>query len=383
MSTRPFAVITGGGTGGHVSPALAIAQALVDRGHLPEEIEFVGGRRGIEGRLVPEAGFVLHALPGRGVKRSASLENLVAVGGLAGAVAIASAMALRNRPRVVICVGGYAGFAYGAVAIALRIPLLVVTVDAVPGAVQRLLGRFADRNAVSFPTTTLPRAVVTGPPVRNRVLEVTRSEAGRLDGADRLKVAPGRRLIVVTSGSLGAASVNRATVELAQLWRDRSDLAIYHVGGHRNGGEAMIAAKHAGLMDPGHLDGSAGLQYRYVEFDPDLPSALGACDIAVSRAGAVTVAELTAIGVPSVLVPLPGAPSDHQAKNAAALASAGASLTVADAQCSGASLAEAIDSCLSTRGRLDEMATAARSLGRRDAAQRIAELASALADASR
>lgn len=375
MRRPPFAVVTGGGTGGHVSPALAVAQALVTGGYERSEIEFVGGRRGIEGRLVPEAGFVLHRLPGRGIDRRLRAGNVSAVLGLVSATLLASAMALARRPRVVITVGGYAGFAYGAAAVVLRIPLVVVTLDAVPGAVNRLLARFARCNAVAFDTTALPRAVVTGPPVRPPVLEVSRSADARRLVRERLGLEPRRRLIVATGGSLGAASINRAVVNLASRWADRSDIAIYHLGGHRNSDVASAEADRAGLLDEAVSRGAAGLQYRLVEFDPLLAEALGACDVAICRAGASTVAELTAIGVPSILVPLPGAPSDHQSRNAAALEAAGAALTIADGELDGARLEAALESCLESDERLEEMALAARSLGRRDAAERIAQLA--------
>jgi undecaprenyldiphospho-muramoylpentapeptide beta-N-acetylglucosaminyltransferase len=375
VSSRPFAVITGGGTGGHVSPAIAVAQALVACGHEQSEIVFVGGRPGIEGRLVPEAGYVLHRLPGHGIARRLTRDNLAAVGGLGLACVMAIGMALRRRPRVVISVGGYAGFAYGLAAIVLRIPLLVVTVDAVPGAVNRILGRFAQRNAVAFPETALARAVVTGPPVRTEVLSVSRSDDVRAAVRARLGIEPGRRLLVATGGSLGAASVNRAVVSLAAAWSDRSDIAIYHLGGHRNSDVARAAAAEAGLVA-----GEGALQYCFCEYDPALVEALAACDLAICRAGATTVAELTAIGVPSILVPLPGAPSDHQTRNAAALAHAGAALMIADRDLDGERLATAVSECLETPGRLDEMSAAAQSLGHRDAAERVAQLAVALSE---
>lgn len=378
MSGRPFAVVTGGGTGGHVSPALAVAEALVARGHEPSEIEFVAGRHGIESRLVPEAGFRLHRLPGKGIKRSASLSNLSAAAGLLGAFLAAVVMAGRRRPRVVVTVGGYAGLPYALAAVLWRIPLLVVSFDAVPGAANRLAGRFATCAAVSYPGTPLPRAVVTGPPVRRQVLELERSAPARSATMARLGLDPARRLVVVTGGSLGAGRLNTAAIGAAARLAGRGDLALYHLCGERNLAEARAAATAAGLdgLDP------AGLEYRLTGFDPALGAAMAASELVVSRAGASTVAELTTIGVASVLVPLPGAPGDHQAKNAAVLEREGAAVVLADGTCTPERLAEVIDGLLAS-GKLAEMGEAARRLGRPGAADEIARLAEELASRTR
>ncbi|HLI42939.1 MAG TPA: UDP-N-acetylglucosamine--N-acetylmuramyl-(pentapeptide) pyrophosphoryl-undecaprenol N-acetylglucosamine transferase [Acidimicrobiales bacterium] len=374
MSGRRFAVITGGGTGGHVSPALAIGEALVASGRRSEEIGFVGSTRGLEARLVPAAGFPLELLPGRGLERRISLQNLGALGGLGLAVLAALRLAHRDRPRVVVTVGGFAGFPYALAAIALRIPLLVVNVDAVPGAANRAVAPFAAAAAVAFPGTPLPRATVTGPPVRAAVLAVSRSADERRATRLRIGIEPARRLVVVTGGSLGARTLNEAALGLAELWRSRSDLAVYHVAGERNLGEVQAAASARGLFR-----GGGGLDYRLVGFDPELVAVLGACDLAVCRAGASTVAELTAIGVPSVLVPLPGAPGDHQTRNAQALERAGAAKLVPDGALEPRLLASLLEECWGSRDRLAAMEQAARGLGRRDAAERIAEMASELA----
>lgn len=375
MKRRPYAVITGGGTGGHVSPALAVGEALVAAGHPLHEISFVGGRRGIEAKLVPEAGFPLVRLPGRGLQRRFTLENLPAAAGLLSAAVLALVMALRDRPRVVVTVGGYAGFAYALAAVCCRIPLLVVNLDAVPGAANKLVGRLARANAVAFPGTDLPRAVVTGPPVRAGVLAVARDAASSKRTREELGFDPARRLVVAAGGSLGAASVNEAVLDLAVSWSGREDVALYHVAGDRNLEQMRLAAAERGLFDEG-----LALQYRLAGFDARLVAALAACDLAVCRAGASTVAELTAIGVPSVLVPLPGAPGDHQTRNATALAAHGAALVIADRDLEAKALAAVLDDCLSDGGKLAAMSLAAASLGRRDAAEQVAAIAIRLAE---
>jgi UDP-N-acetylglucosamine--N-acetylmuramyl-(pentapeptide) pyrophosphoryl-undecaprenol N-acetylglucosamine transferase len=373
-SGTAFAIVTGGGTGGHVQPALAVAEALVERGHSRSSVHFVGCRHGMEGRLVPEAGFGITLLPGRGIQRRLTPENIGATAGLTAACAMAVAVVRRRRPRVVITVGGYAGFPSSVAALAERVPVVVVSYDAVPGAVNRLVGRFAAANAVAYPGTPLPRAEVTGPPVRSSVLAVDRSADGRRRARAYLGIGDRRLLVLVTGGSQGARTINTSTVAWCSSWLDRSDVAVHHVAGERNLEEVRGDAAAAGL-----LGSRTGIDYRLVGYEKEMPLMLAACDLVVARAGASTVAELTAVGVPSVLVPLPGAPSDHQARNAAALESVGACVVLSDPDCSGDRLGSAVGMLLSDPPRRHEMASAATRLGHRDAAGRVAALAESVA----
>lgn len=294
---------------------------------------------------------------------------MTAVLGLSAAAVAATAMALRRRPAVVVTVGGYAGVAYALAAAVLRIPLVVVNVDAVPGAANRLVARFASACAVALPGTALPHAVVTGPPVRRRVLDLAAEAdpAGRARAA--LGVPEGRRIVVVTGASLGARSLNEAAVSLGRLLSERDDLFVYHVAGERFLAEVAAAASAAGLDESG-----PGLYYRVVGFDPELPLAVAGSAVTISRAGASTVAELTVLGVASILVPLPGAPGDHQTHNAEALARAGAAVVVGDDEVSGERLFAVLHELLDDDARLDEMRRAARGLGRHDAAAEVAAL---------
>ncbi len=248
---RTFAIVTGGGTGGHVQPALAVAEALVERGHPRSSVHFVGCRHGMEGRLVPEAGFAITLLPGRGIQRRLTAENIGAAAGLSAACAMAVEEVCRRRPCVVITVGGYAGFPSAVAALAERVPVVVVTHDAVPGAVNRYVGRFAAANAVAYPGTSLPRAEVTGPPVRAAVLAVDRSAEGRARARAWLGVGEGRSLVLVTGGSQGARTINVATIEWCGSWRHRSDVAVHHVAGAGNLEQVSREAAAAGLRRRG------------------------------------------------------------------------------------------------------------------------------------
>ncbi len=170
-----WALIAGGGTAGHTLPGIAIGRALVARGHPVAAIRFVGSERGSEVRLVPEAGFSLTALPGRGIQRKLTFANVGAVLGLIRAFGRALGLVHRLRPSVVVALGGYASVACALAAILYRVPIVVAEQNAVPGAANRIVARFARAAAVSFPGTDLPRSVVTGNPVRPAILAVDRT----------------------------------------------------------------------------------------------------------------------------------------------------------------------------------------------------------------
>ena len=375
MSARRGTVVAGGGTGGHVVPSLQIARALVDRGHAPETIHLYGSRRGQEATTWPALEFPYTLLPGRGIRRSlrpsAWLANVGAVLGLLWACARAVSAFLVRRPRAVVVVGGYASFPAGLAAVVTRVPLVSVTTDAVPGAVNDLLGRFAAANAVAFAGTDLPRAHVTGTPVRPELAALDRSPEARARSRAELGLPSDRQTVAAVGGSLGARRVNQAVAELARLWSGCEDRSLYHVTGRRDY-EAFAPAPDGGARAEGVT--RPGLAYRVVAFEDRMPELYRAADVCVTRAGAMTVAELLVAGVPAILVPLPGAPRDHQTKNARALVDVGAAVHVPDAECDGQRLARELEALLSDPVRLATMREAARGHARPDAAARVAAL---------
>jgi UDP-N-acetylglucosamine--N-acetylmuramyl-(pentapeptide) pyrophosphoryl-undecaprenol N-acetylglucosamine transferase len=372
-------VIAGGGTGGHVVPSLEIARALVRRGHEPRTIELFGSRRGHEATTWPTLEFPFTLLPGRGIRRSldpkAILANVGAVAGLLWACLRAFSSFVYRRPRVVVIVGGYASFPAGLAALLTRVPLVAVTTDAVPGAVNGLLGRFAAANAVAFPGTALPRAHVTGTPVLSELTSLDRTPEGQAAGRAALGLPPDRPTVAAIGGSLGARRVNHAVADVARAWRDRPEgcRSIYHVTGRRDYDE--FAPDLDGASSRPSDNGE--LFYRVVPFEEDMPAFYAAADLCVTRAGAMTVAELLIAGVPAILVPLPGAPRDHQTKNAEALVRIGAAVHLPDPECDGRRLAEEVDALLADPARLRAMGKAARGLSHPDAAARVAELVDA------
>jgi UDP-N-acetylglucosamine:LPS N-acetylglucosamine transferase len=306
--------------------------------------------------------------------------NVGAVAGLVWACARAVSSFLRRRPRVVVIVGGYASFPAGLAAVVTRVPLVSVNTDAVPGAVNGLLGRFAAANAVAFEGTELPRAHVTGTPVRPELSGLDRSPEGRRAGRTGLGLPADRQTVTAMGGSLGALRINRAVAALAGAWETCDDRTVYHVTGRRDydtfARGAAGAGGAAGALGDETGEGG-GLCYRVVPFEERMPQLYSAADVCVSRAGAMSVAELLISGVPAILVPLPGAPRDHQTRNAEAVVALGAAVHVPDPECDGERLAKELEALLTDADRLRAMGEAARRHAHPDAAARIAELVDA------
>jgi UDP-N-acetylglucosamine:LPS N-acetylglucosamine transferase len=344
----------------------AIAEQLHALGVTSDQLRYVGSRRGQEASLLAGGPIALTLLPGRGIQRSLSptslVSNLVAVMGLGAAVVSALIKVGAWRPSVVVSVGGYASFAASLAAVVWRRPLVLVEFDATPGASQKILGRFAARRCTSFQSEG-PRSVTTGTPLRETIAAIDRSDRARR--ATREHATPpiqsGRSVVVVMTGSLGAHRVNMAVSALASLWANRDDRTLVHVTGRRDFAEVSVARPE-----------TDGLDYRIVEFG-DMTELWALCDVALCRSGAITVGELTALANPAVLVPLPGAPGDHQTKNALAVVTAGGARLLSDAQCTGSALATVLDEIL-VPTTLTAMQTASSSLGRRDGAAAIARV---------
>jgi UDP-N-acetylglucosamine--N-acetylmuramyl-(pentapeptide) pyrophosphoryl-undecaprenol N-acetylglucosamine transferase len=362
-----WAVIAGGGTGGHLYPGVAVARALVERGHAPASLRFVGARRGLEAKTRALDGFPLTLLPGRGLDRRLSgrslVANLEALAGGFAAIVTALISFSKWRPAVLISLGGYASLGCVVAAYLWRVPIVVVNVDAVPGTVNRFAARVAAASAVASPDVALARSVATGVPVRAEMLAIDRSPEGRRAARDRLGLPGETKVVAVSGGSLGSRRINRATLELARLWAGRTDVAIRHVVGRRDWPEVKSTSVP-----------TEGLTYQRVEYEEDMVSFYGAADVAVQRAGANTVAELSLAGVPAVLVPLPGAPGDHQGANARSMASAGGAVVIPDEQLDGARLASELEALLADGSLLAGMAEAAKALARPHAADEVARL---------
>lgn len=342
-------VIAGGGTGGHLYPGLAVAEALAARGIA---VTFVGTAGGIEARVVPGAGYPLQLLPGRQLRGGGVGRFVLGLGAAAGGAVRALRVLDVVGPSLVIGVGGYASVAVVLAAVIRRIPTVLLEQNVVPGAANRWLARFARRICVGFAEsmTYFPagRAIHTGNPVR----------AGLL----RARTPGSRPGILVFGGSAGAHRLNQATLEaLALLGREPGDLEVTHQTGTADFADVRSAYERLGL------------RVRVEPFISDMGAAYAAADVVVARAGATTCAELTAIGLPSILVPYPYAADDHQRRNAEVLAESGAAEMILEAELSGTRLAASLRALLDDGERRSAMASRARALGRPDAAVRVAE----------
>jgi UDP-N-acetylglucosamine--N-acetylmuramyl-(pentapeptide) pyrophosphoryl-undecaprenol N-acetylglucosamine transferase len=347
-------VVAGGGTGGHLYPGIAVARELLAR--VPDAVvTFAGTARGIEARVVPREGFGLDVLRSAGLKgqSAATLARGVALLPLSGLDAWR--ILSRRRPHVVIGVGGYSSGPVVAAAVARRIPTLLLEQNAIPGFTNRVLARVVSAAAVTFERTASyfgRRGIVTGNPVRPEFFV----------GGEVLPRGAGPRRILIFGGSQGAHAINVAMVEAAPRLAARDgQVGITHQTGERD----------VELVSDGYH--RAGIEARVEPFLYAMEREIAAADLVVCRAGATTIAELTAAGRPAILVPLPTAADDHQRRNAEVLAEAGAAEMLEQQALTGERLAAAIDRLLADPARLEAMSGAARRLARPDAAQRIVD----------
>jgi UDP-N-acetylglucosamine--N-acetylmuramyl-(pentapeptide) pyrophosphoryl-undecaprenol N-acetylglucosamine transferase len=359
-----FAVVTGGGTAGHVLPALAIAEALVDRGHDPRTLHYVGAARGIEVRLLPETPFPHTFLDVTGLQRELNAANLRANAVMVPKLVAARRAALRLlrglRPAVVVSVGGYASLPAVLAARRLHVPVVVVSYDRRPGLATRLTARGAAAAAVAYADSPLPRAVVTGAPLRRHVLAVDRAR-DRTSAREALGLPADRFAVVVTGGSQGSAALNAAVAAFAAEHATDAGLAIHQVVGDR-------------FLDraPAPRDGRDGLLHQIVGYEAHVERLYAAADLLVGRGGASTVAEAAVTGTPSVLVPWAGAAEDHQTLNVRWLADRGGAVLLPEAEVD--HLGAVIDGLRADPQALAAMAAAAAAAGEQHRGARIVDV---------
>jgi len=299
------------------------------------------------------------------VQRRVTLANVAAVAGILLAVLKGIGLVRRFRPQVVVALGGYASLPCVVGAILWRVPIVVLARDAKAGAADKVAARFAKACAVPFTQTDLPRAVVTGNPLRPEVLAVDR-RADREQAREKLGLPADRVVVAVFTGSLGSRRVNTAVTGLVPRWADRDDVAIRHVFGTRDWEDAR---PDRGAEEPGRA-----LVYQAVRYEDHMELLLAAADVVVSRAGGATIAELASVGLPAILVPLPIATRDHQTANAMVLVDAGAAVCVPDAELDTDRLERELAPLVADESRRAEMGDRARTLAQPDAATNVADL---------
>jgi UDP-N-acetylglucosamine--N-acetylmuramyl-(pentapeptide) pyrophosphoryl-undecaprenol N-acetylglucosamine transferase len=366
VTDRLRVVIAGGGTGGHLYPGIAVARELLLR-RPGSDISFAGTAKGIEWLVVPREGFMLDVLRSGGLKGKSLAVRLRGAALLPFSLLDAWRIISKRRPHLVIGVGGYSSGPVVLIAALRGVPTMLLEQNAVPGLTNRLLARVVDLAAVTFESTTgffAGKAFVSGNPVRP---EFVGNQQPRDTGAHEHATGVG---VLVFGGSQGAHAINMAMVEAAPELAGRgAALRLTHQTGERD--VEMVRRAYR----------EAGLQADVEPFLYDMGRRLGEADLIVCRAGATTLAEITAAGKPSILIPLPTATDDHQRKNAEALASSGAAEMMLQSEVTGPALASRILALAGDVAARARIAAAARVLARPDAARIIVERALVLVNA--
>ena len=350
------AVLAGGGTGGHVIPALAIAQELRDL--YSAEVMFVGTRRGIENRLVPAAGFELRLVEVGALKNVSVARRIETLTALPAAIFRSWKILSNFRPDVVIGVGGYASGPAMLAAALSGVPTLVFEPNVVPGFANRVMAPIVSAAAVHFQETRrhFQRCQVTGVPVRRAFFSLPPKPPG------------GPPTLLVFGGSQGAHAINEAvTNSLAALIERVPGIHLIHQTGERDYNDAQAAYRRSGV---------GAEVFPFIE---DMPKMFARADLLMCRSGASTVAEVTAAGKPAIFIPFPHAADDHQLRNAEALARAGAAVLIAEKDLTSEGLVRVVRELLCDPARLARMSAASRKLAHPDAAREIALMAGRLA----
>ena len=343
-------VMAGGGTGGHVVPALAVACELASRGHQPH---FIGTQRGLEARLVPAAGFPIDWIEIGGLNRVGIAKTLGTLRDLPVSVLRSAKILSRLQPSAVFSMGGYVAGPVLLAALWKRIPIVAMEPNAIPGLTHRRLASRLTKALVTFPETAgwFPkgRTEVTGLPVRPEFFHLPP------------KRREGPLAVLITGGSQGSRTLNTAAAASWSLWKE-GEVALIHQTGKSAYEELSAQFKKTRVFG------------EIAPFFDDMAQAFARADIVVSRSGMGAVSELAAAGKPSILVPFPFAADDHQTHNAQAMVAAGAARLVPDSEMTGERLVQEIRELDRAPEALENMAAAARKLARPDAARRAAEV---------
>ena len=359
-------MISGGGTGGHIYPALTIyrtLEAMVDANFL-----YVGTERGLESRIVPKEGIPFTTLPVQGLQRKLSLDTLVTAGKTLSSLWKANQLISDFKPDIVIGTGGYVCGPLLLAAALRGIPTLIQEQNVVPGITNKILSRFVDMVAVGYEEAiphfpSAKKVIYTGNPVRPSVVTANREEARAY-----FCLQDDQTAILVAGGSRGARSINTAMQAVHEHYKGREDIKIIHATGTD---EYSRVCESLGIQE-GDVYSSTSHIVPYLD---NMDMAMAASDMAIFRSGAIGLAELAVRGIPSILIPYPYAAADHQTFNAKAFVDAGASTMIVDKELNGTRLLQAVDAMLADQRCRKRMAEATLQLGKPEAAIEIAKLA--------
>ena len=359
-------IVSGGGTGGHIYPAITIIRTIQEK-YPDAKFLYVGTKRGLEADIIPKEGLPLATVDIQGFERHLTPDNLRRAGKAMVGVAKAAKIVRDFHPDAVIGTGGYVCGPILLAASLLHVPTLIQEQNVVPGITNKILAKFVTRIAAGteeakkhFPAG---KVVFTGNPIRREVMSARREESAAAFGFD-----PARKTVLISGGSRGARSINRAMIDVLVQVARQPEVQYLHVTGKQEYEDVMARLEAAGL----DLAQTKHIQVRPYLYD--MPKAMAMADLAVFRAGATGLAELTARGIPAILVPYPYAAENHQEHNARALEAAGAARMILNKDLTSERLGAVLTELLSDDDKLTAMAEASRSMGRPEAAADIAEM---------
>lgn len=358
--------ICGGGTAGHIYPAIALADELTLEE--PEsDLIFLGTNNGLEKKLVPEAGYDIKTIEAKAFQRKFTLKNVSALFALLNGFFKSRSFLQEYKPNVVLGVGGYVSAPAILAALSLKIPVVIHEQNAVPGLANKILSRFANVTATSFPDgeKIFPKArrvIHTGNPIRRKMIGSLKD-----DGLHALTLEKNKKTVLIFGGSQGAETINKSVVEAYKYLKELENLQLIHITGQDNFDEVCMAMKK-------EISNNDKVRYQAHPYIDNINDAYAAADLVVCRAGATTIAELTALGVPSVLIPYPYATGDHQYKNASSLEKHGAAKIIRNEELNGKKLSQLINSLIYDKSTLAQMKERSSSLGKPYAANDLAKI---------
>lgn len=361
-------LISGGGTGGHINPALAIAQMLREK-YDNAVIEYVGTKKGLETKLVPREGYKLHTVKVRGFSRSLSPVNIDAAIKAVTSVWEAKKIIKDFRPDIVIGTGGYVCWPVLKAAAKMGIPTAVHEQNAVVGMTVKMLAKYVDKVMISFEESRElfdcpEKLVLTGNPIKPEMLRASASESRKKLGFD--EETP---MILSYGGSLGAMMINRNVLSVIENFSEKND--VYHVHATGRGEWQEIKSK---LLERGYTDNGDFVTKGKVtvrEYIYDMPVLLSAADIVISRAGAMTIAEIAALGKASVMIPSPNVTNNHQYKNAHVLEKAGGAILIQEKDLTPDTLANALSELINNKEKLQSLKNNVRQFAVTDSLDRV------------
>ena len=361
-------LISGGGTGGHINPALAIAGMIREK-YKDAEIEYVGTKRGLETNLVPREGYTLHTVKVRGFSRSLSPVNIDAAIKAVTSVWEAKRIIKQFKPDIVIGTGGYVCWPVLKAAAKLGIPTAVHEQNAVVGMTVKMLSKYVDKVMISFEESRglfdcPEKLILTGNPIKPEMLRANSAEARKKLGLDQ-----DTPMILSYGGSLGAMKVNDNVIKVIETFSEKND--VYHI--HATG-RGEWQERKAKLLERGYTDNNDYVTKGKVtvrEYIYDMPTLMAAADIVISRAGAMTIAELSAMGKAAIMIPSPNVTNNHQFKNASVLEKANAAILIEEKDLSAAKLGETLTELINDKNKLESLKNNIRRFAVTDSLERV------------